>query len=148
QAIDIVAKLDEIARGANTVIDELDEPRVRLAIIIGNRSRAVQLARDYLRKRPSGKARALLGVAYLNRGGQDSMDKALDNFETALENPGYGDRVPEAIYYYGMLQIWRGDSVAGESQLLQFLRAAESHERARRPYLRGMIDQAKVQLGR
>lgn len=154
QATNHLVALDKLAKGTNLVGLELDPERVKLMILLGQRQLAVKVAQDYLDALPratpplaAAEARALAGAALISLGGPRGLEKARDLLEGALlNNEGFGQKVPEAIYLVGWIYLKQGDRVTALTWLQKFLTFVDSKLDGQPPWRRPMVEHARAEL--
>lgn len=154
QATSHLMALDKLAKGKNLVGLELDPERVKLMILLGQRQMAARVAEDYLVALPrdtrpleAAQARALAGAALMSLGGAHNLEKARDLLEGALlNNEGFGQQVPEAVYHVGWIYLAQGDRVAALPWLEKFLTLVDRNPEAQPPWRRPMVQHALVEL--
>lgn len=148
KAQDLEQELDKLARGTNLVLGQLDPERVKLKILLGRYQDAARLADEYLALKPSAEARALAGAAYLGLGGEEGLEQARTYLESATDQEGVPQQLPEALYHVGCIYLKRDDRVAAVPWLERFLGfVGRDPNNQNGPWRRPMVEHALAELG-
>lgn len=143
QARALLADVNKVVNGPNTVMGELDAERARLNIVLANFNEADRIAGELLALKPSPYARALAGLTAYYR---PNLERAEDHLEQATQDARFVLELPEALFYYAKVVEERHGLEAAAGHYERYARTIGDgpHPAWRKP----LADEARRKLGR
>ncbi len=143
QARALLAEVNKVVNGPNTVMGELDAERAKLNIVLANFHEADRIAGELLTLKPSPFARALAGLTAYYR---PNLERAEDHLEQATNDGRFVLEVPEALFYYAKVVEERHGFEAAAAHYERYHRTVGEgpHPAWRTP----LADEARRKLGR
>lgn len=145
QARALLAEVNKVVNGPNTVLGELDVEQAKLNIVLANFHEADRIADELLALEPKPRpyTRALAGlVAYY----RPDLERAERHLEQATTDAGFVLEVPEALFYYAKVveELHGFEAAAGHYERYHRTIGDGPHPAWRKP----LADEARRKLGR
>lgn len=145
QARALLAEVDKVVNGPNTVLGELDAERAKLNIVLANFNEADRIAGEQLalERRPDPYTRALAGLTAYYR---PNLERAEDHLEQATNDARFVLEVPEALFYYAKVIEERHGFEAAAAHYERYDRTIG--DGPHQPWRKPLADEARRKLGR